>query len=367
MSAPPNALCFGPDLPATGVACRVSVSSRGLALDLPGAPLHAIPFDGLAIEAGGFDHDHLVVKWTTDGPARTLYIKDPAVIAALRGAAPPEVTARLEHTAAQVRRARTRRRTVLIVSLAAVLGAVLGLWLSFDAWVRLAVARVPVEWERPIGEAAQQEFLAGQTVIREGPSVAAVREILHRLTEAIPDNPYTFQVTIVRSETVNAFALPGGYVVVFTGLLKRAESPEEVAGVLSHELSHVLFRHGLERIVKTLGLVAVVTILTGDQAGLVGLAKRLGVELLTLKFGREQEAEADVEGLRLLHRARIPPDGLIRFFERLSEHDRLQVELLSTHPMSAARAERLKAEAATLPRQAARPFAMDWDAARAGL
>lgn len=367
MAAPANALCFGPDLPAAGIACRAGVAPEGLTVELPNLPPSTIPFAGLSVEAGGFDHDHLVVKWAADGAARTLYLKDPALILAFRDAAPPEVTGRLEETASQVRRARTRRRTVLVVALAAVVGAGLGLWLGFDAWVRLAVSRVPAEWEQPIGEAAQQEFLAGQTVIREGPAVEAVNEIVRRLAEAAPDNPYTFRVTVVRSDTVNAFALPGGYVVVFTGLLKQAESPEEVAGVLGHELNHVLKRHGLERIVKTLGLVAVVTIFTGDQSGLVGLAKRLGVELLTLKFGREQETEADVEGLKLLHRARIPPDGLIRFFERLSDKDKLQVELLSTHPMSAARAERLKAEAAALPRREPEPFAFDWAAARVGL
>jgi len=103
-----------------------------------------------------------------------------------------------------------------------------------------------------------------------------------------------------------------------------------------------------------------VAIFVGDQSGLIGLAKRLGIELVTLKFGREQETEADLSGLRLLHRAKISPAGMIRFFERLSESDKLQVEMLSTHPMSAARAERLKAEAASLPSQTPEPFGFDW-------
>jgi predicted Zn-dependent protease len=67
-----------------------------------------------------------------------------------------------------------------------------------------------------------------------------------------------------------------------------------------------------------------------------------------------------VTGLKLLHRARIAPDGMIRFFERLSESESGRVELLSTHPMSAARAERLKAEAASLPPQTPEPFGFEW-------
>ena len=190
--------------------------------------------------------------------------------------------------------------------------------------------------------------------------MTAVKEITHRLTDSIPDNPYKFEVSLVKSDVVNAFALPGGYVVVFTGLMMKAESGEEVAGVLSHELNHVLRRHGLERIVKQIGLVAVLTILLGDPQGLAGLMKQLGVELLTLKFGRAQETEADLLGVRLLYRAKIDPSGMIRFFERLSEQEKGRVEILSTHPMSEDRAERLKAEVASLPKTQPEPFIFDW-------
>jgi predicted Zn-dependent protease len=154
--------------------------------------------------------------------------------------------------------------------------------------------------------------------------------------------------------------LPGGYIVVFTGLMKKAESGEEVAGVLSHELNHVLQRHGLDRIVKTLGLMAVVTILVGDPQGLAGLIKQFGLELVTLKFGRAQETEADLTGLQLLQRAKIDPTGMIRFFERLSDKDEGRMEWLSTHPMSTARAERLRAELASLPKRTPEPFTFDW-------
>jgi len=363
----PNALCFGGDLPEAGAPCRVEVSSAGLLVAIQGLPDETIPFTHLSVTAGGFDQDQLVVKWVHGGIERTVYLKDPAVIAAFRQAAPPELMPHLERTAAHVRRARSGRRTWLAIAVGSILGLLLVLWFGSDLLVRMAVAQISVEWERPIGEAARGQFLAGQTVVKEGPAVAAVQDITKRLADQIPNNPYKFEVTVVRSDVVNAFALPGGYVIVFTGLLKKAEGPDEVAGVLSHEVNHVVLRHGLERIVKTLGIVAVVTVLAGNQEGLVGLAKQLGIELVTLKFGREQEMEADLSGLRLLHRAKISSDGLIHFFERLTDADKLQVELLSTHPMSAARVERLKAEAATLPKQEPVPFDFEWKDVQAGL
>ena len=224
-----------------------------------------------------------------------------------------------------------------------------------------------MEWEQKLGESAYHDFLARQDVVKEGPAVSAVKEITHRLTDPIPENPYTFEITVVKSDVVNAFALPGGYIVVFTGLMKKAESPEEVAGVLAHELNHVLQRHGLERIVKQLGFVAVVSIVLGNQQGLGGLMKQLGVDLMTLKFGRAQETEADVTGLRLLHRAKIDPAGMITFFQRLSEKDEGRVEWLSTHPMSSARADRLKTQLAEMPKQTPEPFTFEWGKIRASL
>ena len=363
MNPIPNALCFGEGLPAAGAPCVVALTAEGLRVspmgDFPFTEL-VVAFADMSVEAGGLDHDQLVVSWGTGSSARTLYVKDPALIVAFRRAAPSELTAHLERAAHQVRRARHNHRLLWGSALGLLVGLGLLLWFGTDLMVEWAVARIPIEWEQKLGETVYQDFLAKETVLKDGPAVAAVQEMTQRLTEKIPDNPYKFQVSVVQSPVVNAFALPGGYVVVFTGLMKKAESGEEVAGVLSHELNHVLQRHGMERIVKMLGLAAVVGILLGDQQGLTGMAKQLGMELATLKFGRGQETEADVTGIRLLSDARIAPDGMIRFFERLSEKDKERVELFSTHPMSAGRAERLKAELAALPKRAPDPFTFEW-------
>ena len=363
MNPTPNALCFGDGLLGTGVPCHVTVSADGLTMDPVGDVSlveEAIAFTAMSVQAGGLDHDQLVVLWGEGASARTLYLKDPALIIAFRRAAPAALMAHLERAAEQVRRARHSHRVLWGSAVGVVVGLGLMLWFGSDLIVEWAVARIPVSWEQKLGETVYQDFLAKETVLKEGPAVTAVQDMIQRMTAKIPNNPYTFQVSVVQSPVVNAFALPGGYVVVFTGLMKKAESGEEVAGVLSHELNHVLQRHGMERIVRTMGLAAVVSILVGDQQGLIGLARQLGMELATLKFGREQETEADVTGIRLLHDARIAPDGMIRFFERLSEKDKERVELFSTHPMSAARAERLKAELAALPKQTPEPFTFEW-------
>jgi Zn-dependent protease with chaperone function len=362
----PNALCFSEEFPATGLPCHVEVSETGLTVqfqaDLPALGQLSLPFSTVAVSAGGLDHDQLVVRWGIEPHARTLYLKDPLLIRALRSIAPQQLTKHLDETAARVRRTRSRNRTVWSLLLAILGGLAILVWLSTDVLVQWAVDRIPPEWEQRLGQSAYQDFLRQQTVITTGASVGALQEISQRLIEHLSKNPYTFEISVVKNDAVNAFALPGGYVVVFTGLLDQAKSGEEVAGVLSHELNHVLKRHGLERIVKQLGVVAVVGIIFGDQQGLAGIMKQVGTELLSLKFGRAQETEADLTGLQLLHRARIDPAGMISFFQRLSEQEKGRVEWLSTHPMSAARAERLKQEMTMLPTTVPEPFTFQWDA-----
>ena len=367
----PNALCFGDEFSASGAPCLVRVEDHGLTLTFSSDPVdgqpESVPFPSLTVSAGGLDHDQLVVKWVGQKGKRTLFLKNPDVIRAFRETVPDHLGLPFAQVAEQVRQVRHRSRLAWSLVGGVILATVVGLWFGSDLLVKLAVSRIPVEWEQQLGESVYRDYLTHQEVMKEGPAVTALGEMTQRLTEQILNNPYKFDVTVVKSDVINAFALPGGYVVVFTGLMKKAESGEEVAGVLSHELNHVLQRHGLERILKSLGLLTVVAVVFGDQQGLVGMMRQLGVELLTLKFGREQETEADLTGLQLLQRAKIDPSGMIRFFERLSEKDQGRIEWLSTHPMSTARADRLKAELAALPKKSPEPFTFEWKHVQASL
>lgn len=369
----PNALCFGDGFPASGTPCLVHVESHGLvtifSFDREGveSPSESVRFSELTVSAGGLDHDQLVLQWVRSTGQRTLYLKNPDVIRAFRQAAPDQLTMPLERAVEQVRHVRRWHRMVWGIVVGSLLALVLGLWFGSEQLVQLAVDRIPIEWEQMLGESAYRDFLTQHEVVKDGLPVDAITEMTHRMASQMLNNPYTFEVTVVKSDVVNAFALPGGYIVVFTGLMKKAASAEEVAGVLAHELNHVLHRHGVERIIKQMGFVAVVSIVLGNPPGLGGVMKQLGVELMTLKFGRAQETEADLTGLQLLYRAKIDPSGMITFFERLAEKDEGRVEWLSTHPMSSARADRLKAQLAEMPKQDREPFSFEWTMVQASL
>jgi predicted Zn-dependent protease len=142
---------------------------------------------------------------------------------------------------------------------------------------------------------------------------------------------------------VNAFAAPGGVVVVFSGLIRAAGSAEELAGVLAHEVAHAELRHTLRGVIKSIGLRALAATVTGDISGSV--FADAAARLTELRFSRDAEREADAEGLRRLVAARIDPSGMIRFYEKLSAGQRFSPpSILSTHPAGGERLDSLRRE-----------------------
>jgi len=132
-------------------------------------------------------------------------------------------------------------------------------------------------------------------------------------------------------------------VVVFSGLIRAADSAEELAGVLAHEISHAELRHTLRGVIKSLGLRALVALVIGDISGSV--FTDAATRLTELRFSRDAEREADAEGLRRLVAARIDPAGMISFYEKLAAEQRLSPPpLFSTHPATGERLELLRQE-----------------------
>lgn len=223
---------------------------------------------------------------------------------------------------------------------------------------------IPYSVDEAIGEFASDNMPVEGGVVSEDVLREAVQTMIDRISPHRSLEEAEFQFRIVENEMVNAFALPGGHVVVFTGLLEAAETPEEVAGVIAHELAHVTRRHGIRQVVKAAGLTAVISVTLGDLSGLESLV----VEVLQNGYGRDAETEADEEGVRMLVEARIDPRGMARFFERLAEEQEIDMpEWLSTHPDSLRRATRVHELAAAACDVEWEPLDIDWDAVQAAL
>lgn len=230
-------------------------------------------------------------------------------------------------------------RTEIIVAVAVVLALPLTLIWGARQLAEAAAVRAPpsmdVRLGRPTWESLQ---LSGQRCA-SAEAERYVGEIVAPLLAALGPTPFQFQFMVASSEDVNAFALPGGYVVVNRGLLDAAESGEEVAAVLGHELSHVTLRHSTKRLAGRLGASAALALLLGVVD--IGAPAYTLAHLSGLGYERDQEQEADEHGLSLLMRAGISPLGMATFFERLQDSLR-PPELLSTHPDPGGRAERAR-------------------------
>ncbi len=224
-------------------------------------------------------------------------------------------------------------------------------------WVLPAVGgllamRVPVSWEVDLGNSVADVLAPPDSVCNDPLLIGAIDGIVDRLAASLPDSPYDFRVSVADDTLVNAFAAPGGRIVVMRGLLENSATPEELAGVLAHEMQHVELRHGTRALLRALPLTAALSVMGGGSGGSAAMVGTLGA----LRYARGDESEADREGMRLLHAARVDPAGMIAFFETLEAEVGSTAPALayfSTHPATEERRARL----ADLAAEASEPAA----------
>ncbi|NLN93654.1 MAG: M48 family metalloprotease [Candidatus Hydrogenedens sp.] len=166
-----------------------------------------------------------------------------------------------------------------------------------------------------------------------------VAEMGRRLAAAAPrqDVPYSFKV-IDAPDTVNAFALPGGYMYIYTGLMKTCSNEAELAAVMAHEIGHVAAHHHGEMMTRQMGMDMVSEMILGKKPGMIAsLAGQLFTTGISARYSRAQEREADSLGMDIMYKAGYPPQGMIAFMNKLLEVDRQQgggrgLPIFATHP-----------------------------------
>jgi predicted Zn-dependent protease len=198
-----------------------------------------------------------------------------------------------------------------------------------------------------------------ETPISKDPALKArIERMGQRIAAAVgrdlPDAQWEF-VVFDDPKTVNAFALPGGKVGVYTGLINLASSDDEIAAVMGHEIAHVTSRHGGERysqavIAAGLGAVAQVASQNSKYQEAIVVAYGLGSQGAVLKFSRDHETEADVIGLRFAAKAGYDPRAAVTFWKKMQAQSQGQEpwKWLSTHPPTTERIQKLEIESAAL-------------------
>lgn len=209
--------------------------------------------------------------------------------------------------------------------------------------------------EAALGLQSYQDVLSQSDVVTSGPEVELVQKVMRRLEAATGEagKNMQWQVSVVSSPQINAFCLPGGKMVVYTGILPVAQNEAGLATVLGHEMAHATSRHGSQRLLQS---KLSQTLLTGANASLalgdmdprqkmavmaaIGAGAQYGV---LLPFSREHESEADEVGLYYMARAGYDPHEATKFWQRMEESSsgKQPPEFASSHPSHGTRIQRL--------------------------
>ena len=214
------------------------------------------------------------------------------------------------------------------IAFAAISSAVVAVVLLSPQWL---APLIPVSVDRQLGNALVGDFGGRFCDTRQG------KAALTKLTGALDNKPQDLRVEVANIDMLNAVALPGGRVILFQGLLDQAKSPDEVAGVLAHEIGHVRERHVMQGLLRQMGLAVVLGGFDGSGGSTLN-------SLLSTTYTRDAEREADEHSMGALNKARISPVATADFFNRLAALDgsremrdrqvRTIASYSSSHPLS---------------------------------
>lgn len=361
---------FHADLPGgrSGALIKLIRAELVAEAQCEGQPQFAIPLHECQLDLGGASGKMLFCR--NADRSLTIFSEDPSFTAAIAQSAYGTLETQLQSLRAKRRGEANRFRIGAVVATLVFALVCVGGYFGVLAAARTAVRALPIRIDEQIGEMAIQSLVSEQRLDANHPATVLTREIVKRLQPhaAIPE--MNFRVLVVESDEVNAFALPGGQMVVYTGLLKKAQTPEQVAGVIAHEMSHATLRHGLQSVSQSLGIVAAMQFLVGDIGGLVSFGSQIAQKSILTSYSRAAETEADLEGARMLHEAGIDPGAMAEFFGLLNAElgDIPDVAAwISTHPQHARRVENIAQLLQGLPKKEYRSLDLDLQAAQQAL
>ena len=346
----PNGGVFDESLPGGKTMGWIHLEGGALEFTSVEGRIWSLPLYRLQITKGGVGDRY----WYFKGEEGWSLFSDDRQLAKMLTAA-PETSAQMARWHRETHKGLLAAGAILLTLMA----AIAGLWLSRGRILDAVAAKIPVSVEEKLGQVGitQWEKLMGG-FSEDQEAVKQLEALCQPLITALPRNDYKFRFYLSKNGEINAAALPGGYIVVNAGLLSAANAPEEVQGVLAHELGHVMKRHSLRQLTGQAGLWITIGLVFGDQSGWVGFIAGNGALLLDRGFSRAHEREADDFACELLKKARINPQGMVSFFEMLKKKEAENptlaaitktLNLASTHPETEERIQALRRQVPKVP------------------
>lgn len=242
----------------------------------------------------------------------------------------------------EVHRRTHRRQMALILGLAGAGVGFAGLIFVGVPLMAGPLARAtPPAWEARLGHSFEAQLTLGLKPCKGKAGQAALAGLGRRLGKAA-GSPFPIQVQAVRAPFANAMALPGGRILVTDDLISEARNPDELAGVLAHEVAHVQLRHVTEAMWRSVGVGMLLDLVVGGGSGAGQQAVLLAAQASDMRYSRQAESDADRRGMELLEAQGLSSQGLPAFFQHLEKVERTEAgpvaEFLSSHPGAERRA-----------------------------
>src|SRR3989339_30437 len=202
-------------------------------------------------------------------------------------------------------------------------------------WAGLKLIKPSTETE--LGEKMYQSMMQAETIDKER------TKLLQEFARSMQlSNNYPIKLTVVKNKEVNAYAIPGGNIVVYSGVLRALKSPDELAALLGHETAHINERHSLRSILRSAATGLIVSVVLNDISGIFSIVVENAEGLRTMHFSRGIEKSADEEGMKILVKNNIHPLAMKKLMERLKENSPEIPEVLSFMQSHPATDERIK-------------------------
>jgi beta-barrel assembly-enhancing protease len=304
-----------------------------------------IPFNDLLLELGGSNRKLLFFKSATNMETGVFYTRQLSV---LKNPA-WDSDFRLKQLTTKLASSNRIQSSILWICILLFLVAIPLLFQLRKPAADWVTNKIPPNIETQLGNQVFEQLKGSWNLLQGEEWDEDLKALTLPLVNAIESTPYEFRFYLIQEKTPNAFAMPGGIIVIHTGLIQQAARPEEVAGVLAHEIGHVVERHSLRNMINTAGFALLVQSIFGDISGLVAVLSDRATFLMSRKFSREFEESADNFGWNLLNRAGIDPRGIIDFFRRvqpetIGAYENEYLDLLSKHPATIERIKNLEAK-----------------------
>ena len=220
---------------------------------------------------------------------------------------------------------------LMVVLGGGIVGLILLAYFFLLPWmVKTATNNFPAEYEQKLGKIMFDQVKASEK------SDSVKSKLLNDFFDSLHfEKEYKAEILCVSKKEVNAYAMPGGYIVVYDEIINKMNSSEELAGLLAHEYSHVTLKHTLKSIINKIGLTALLQIIFGGtDSAIIGVLSNQTSELGHLQYSRQLEKDADENGFKLMKKQQLNPRGMISLFERLNEVSDTNIPaILSTHPL----------------------------------